>query len=68
MPNSLPDVQPRQLEFLGFVGFVHQNLWRWGAVRAAFMQQPTTKEQRPLLHWKESHLQVLQRHSVPTIK
>lgn len=68
LPLLLPGVQPRQLEFMGSLGCLLQNVWRGGAVRPASVQQPTTTEQRPLLHRKESHLSVLQCYTMPSIK
>lgn len=64
----LPGVQPRQLEFLGSLGCLLQKLRRRGAVRPAPMQQPAATEQRALLHGEESHLSILQRHTMSGIK
>ncbi len=64
----LPGVQPRQLELLGSLGCVLQNLRRRVAVRSTPVQQPAATEQRALLHGQESHLSVLQRHTMSPIK
>lgn len=64
LPASFQGVQPRQLELLGSLGWVHQDVRRRGEVRPAPVQQPAAAQQRALLHGEESHLPVLQRHAM----